>query len=213
MMEIEHITDPFDPDPCQAVITSSGNGIRALADSTDKRDFLLFVVGPQSARLAESLGFTNLKVAAGSGKALVGFIHRTIKPTDKPLVYFRSDVVQVPIGRELKKSGFRTIPRLAYETKPTKTFPDNVLEEFAKPTPPEVAVFMSIRTYRLFSNAVEKCGLGDKTKSMTAIAISNAVADFVRERHWKNVITAKETSAASIVDSIAALKTAADAGS
>lgn len=214
MMEIEEVIEPpFDPDKCQAVVTTSANGIRVLSKATDRRDFLVFAVGPASARFAESLGFTNVKMAAGSGKALVGFMRRTIQPTDKPLVYFRADVVQLSIGQELKKANFRTIPRIAYRTKPRTQFNDETLAELNAPTPPEVAVFMSIRGCRLFGDCLDRSGLSDKTSQMIAVSISPAVSDFVRERAWKRVITAADTNGQAILDAIAALKEQADAAS
>lgn len=212
MMEIEEITEPpFNPDMCQAVVTTSMNAIRVLSKTTERRDFLVFAVGPASARYAESLGFTNVKMAAGTGKALVGFIRRAIQPSEKPLVYFRADVVQMPLGQELKKSKFKTVPRIAYRTKPITDFKEETLAELNAATPPEVAVFMSIRGCRLFGDCLDKSGLGNKTSQMIAVSISPAVSDFVRERAWKRVITAEDTNGQAILDAIAALKEQADA--
>ncbi len=207
MIDIERITEPpFNPDLCQAVITTSGHGVRALSESTDRRDFLIFTVGPASGKLAESLGFTNIKVASGTGKALVGFIRRSITPIKKPLVYFRADVIQVPIGQDLKRSGFNTIPRIAYRTIAAETLPEKAKAAFDAPTPPEVVVFMSIRGFRLFRACLENAGLLDKVKQMTAVTISTAVSDFARELPWKRVVTAEDTNGEAILDAISTLK-------
>lgn len=211
MMEIEYKTDPFDPDEFSAVVTSSQQAIKALADSTDRRDMLLYVVGPASERCAKELGFTQVRAAAGTGKAMVGFIRRTLDEKDRPVCYFRGEVVHQPIGKDLSRAGYTVKPRLAYRAKAVDHFPDDVLAEFAKETPPEVAIFMSIRTYRLFAEALEKSGYMDKISQMTAVCISAAVADFVREHRWKRVVTLAKPGGMELIDTVKRLKEEADA--
>jgi len=53
-----------------AVLATSANGIRAFVRRTQRRDFSIFAVGPQTAEEARKAGFTEVRNADGDAKAL-----------------------------------------------------------------------------------------------------------------------------------------------
>jgi len=54
----------------QAVLLSSANGARALAETTEQRGLRIFAVGDTTASTAEGLGFTSVASASGDGGAV-----------------------------------------------------------------------------------------------------------------------------------------------
>ena len=55
---------------CQAVLVTSANGARALAEASEQRSKPVYAVGDTTAATAEGLGFTNVVSAAGDSRAL-----------------------------------------------------------------------------------------------------------------------------------------------
>ena len=55
---------------CQAVLVTSANGARALAEANEQRSKPVFAVGDTTAATAEGLGFTAVTSAAGDSAAL-----------------------------------------------------------------------------------------------------------------------------------------------
>ncbi len=213
MMEIKHLEAPLDPTQYQAVITTSTNSNRTLAQVCESRDFKLFCIGKASERAAQALGFTNILSSIGNHKNLAIFISRHANPADGPLLYLHGDNTTGNPVQDLRRAGFDVKMELAYRSAPVGALPDDVRAEFDKETPPEFATFMSIRTYRLFKELMEKEGLLPKLAQTTAVCISPAVADFVRGNRWKKVLVSKELSAPSIINTINEIKEGQSAAS
>src|SRR4051812_19375745 len=55
---------------CQAVLLTSANGARALAEASEQRSKPILAVGDTTAATAEGLGFTSVMSASGDGAAL-----------------------------------------------------------------------------------------------------------------------------------------------
>lgn len=209
MMEIKIIDTPFDVSAFQGVITTSGNAVRSLAESTDIRDIPVYCIGGQSDKLAKELGFTNTHYSIGNHKNLTIFIKRMVDPEAGVLLYMHGDVVEGNPITDLRQRGFRTQGRLSYQTKPVESLPDEIVEAFESDAPPEIVTFFSIRTYRLFKELLVKHGFAAKMKDVHAVCLSQAIADFAREIRWKSVSAAPELNAKSVVSVIEGLKSEA----
>src|SRR5262249_46602883 len=72
---------------CQAVLLTSANGARALAEASEQRSKPVFAVGDTTAATAEGLGFTNVTSAAGDGAALAELVRQRLDPKAGPLVH------------------------------------------------------------------------------------------------------------------------------
>ncbi|HEX9325441.1 MAG TPA: uroporphyrinogen-III synthase, partial [Reyranella sp.] len=59
---------------CQAVLLTSANGARALAEASAQRGRPIFAVGDTTASTAEGLGFSDVLSAAGDAAALVELV-------------------------------------------------------------------------------------------------------------------------------------------
>jgi uroporphyrinogen-III synthase len=206
MLEIQLFDDPINLKGFQGVLVTSGNAVRALEKATDDRDIPIYCIGPQSRKLAESVGFKNVRNSYGNHKNLPNFLARETTPTKGPLLFLHGGNLAWNPVQDLGKAGFRTVLRKAYIAGPITTLPEDVKAEFEKPVAPEFATFMSIRTFKLFRELMQKEGLLPKLRDTIAVCISPAVADFAREVRWKKVYSADEMTGPSVVSKIEELK-------
>ena len=73
LLEITNLPQAaLDLDGVQAVLLTSANGARALAQATTRRDLTVLAVGPATAAAASDAGFTQVETAAGDVNALAG---------------------------------------------------------------------------------------------------------------------------------------------
>src|SRR5258708_35035857 len=72
---------------CQAVLLSSANGARALAQASEQRGRPVLAVGDTTASTAEGLGFNAVSSAAGDGAALVELVRKRLDPKAGPLLH------------------------------------------------------------------------------------------------------------------------------
>src|SRR5260221_14500501 len=72
---------------CQAVLLSSANGARALAQASEQRGRPVLAVGDTTASTAEGLGFSAVSAAAGDGAALADLVRERLDPKDGPLLH------------------------------------------------------------------------------------------------------------------------------
>ena len=63
---------------CQAVLLSSANGARALAEASEQRGRPILAVGDTTASTAEGLGFSAVTSAAGDGAALADLVRQRL---------------------------------------------------------------------------------------------------------------------------------------
>lgn len=213
MMDIELSDNPIDLTGFQGVIVTSGNAVRALEKGNEDRDVPVYCVGPQSRKLAESLGFKNVSNSFGGAKNLPIFLHRETSPQKGPLLFLHGGNLSGNPIQDVQRAGFRVQGRKVYGTAPIKTLPDDVRAEFEKDVPPEIVTFMSIRTFKLFRDVMQNEGLLPKLRDSMAVCISPAVADFAREIRWKKVFTAADMTGPAILEKITELKESAGAPS
>ena len=65
---------------CQAVLLTSANGARALAEASEQRSKPIFAVGDTTAVTAEGLGFTSVWSASGDSAALAELVRERLDP-------------------------------------------------------------------------------------------------------------------------------------
>ena len=72
----------------QALLLTSANGVRALAEKTDRRDIPVYAVGDATATTARKTGFVQVHSAAGDVETLVGLVKEILKPKDGPFTAY-----------------------------------------------------------------------------------------------------------------------------
>src|SRR5476651_2312948 len=71
----------------QAILLTSANGARALAQASEQRSKPILAVGDTTAATAEGLGFTSVTSAAGDGQALAELARARLDPAAGPVLH------------------------------------------------------------------------------------------------------------------------------
>src|SRR5882757_3230014 len=103
----------------QAVLLSSANGARALAETTEQRGLRVFAVGDTTASTAEGLGFSAVTSAEGDGVALASLVRQRLDPKAGSLLHIAGVDVAADLGTALEAAGFTVIRVTLYQARET----------------------------------------------------------------------------------------------
>ncbi len=181
----------------QAVLLTSANGARALADCTDQRSKPIFAVGDTTAATAEGLGFTNVASASGDSAALAELVRQRLDPKDGPLLHASGlDVIG-----EIELAGFEVRRFALYEAREAPELPDSARAAL-QARAVDAATIFSPRASSVFVRLVASAGLAQSCRPVTAIAISGAAAQPLGALPFKAVRTAARPTRQSVLDEI-----------
>lgn len=198
---------------CQAVLLTSANGARALAEASDQRGRSIFAVGDTTASTAEGLGFASVTSAGGSGEDLAALVRQRLTPGDGPLLHVSGNEIAVDLGEALKGDGFEVRRFALYDAREASALPDSAraaLEARAL----DIVPFFSPRAAALFARLVEQAGLAESLRGVTAIGISPAALAPLAKLSFKSTVAAARPTRQAVLDEIDRLAEAsvADAG-
>lgn len=190
----KHLLKLPPPSCFEAIVTTSQQAIRCLANLTSQRDFPLWCVGTESARIAQELGFQTIHAAEGTAENLVAKLLKTlIPPFQKPVLHASGDVIRVNVAEALQAKGIPAQRIIVYKTEEAVTFPSEI-QSALKMNKLDVALFYSPRTARIFRNLCQTAGLDPYCSSLTALCLSEGIAAEIRHLPWKTIHIAKKTS-------------------
>jgi uroporphyrinogen-III synthase len=182
---------------CQAVLITSANGARALAEASEQRSKPIFAVGDTTAATAEGLGFGTVTSASGDSASLSDLVRQRLDPANGPLLHVSgADVVG-----ELATEGFETRRVVLYEAREAEALPDSAraaLEARAL----DVATFFSPRASEAFVRLVTQARLADTCRSIAAIAISPAAAQPLAGLPFARTVAAERPTRQAVLDEI-----------
>ena len=118
-------TSPQSLAACQAVLLTSANGARALAEASEQRGRPILAVGDTTATTAEGLGFNAVTSAAGDGAALAELVRQRLDPKAGPLLHVSGVDVALDLGETLRADGFEVRRFALYDAREESTLPDS----------------------------------------------------------------------------------------
>ena len=186
---------------CQAVLLTSANGARALAEASEQRGRPIYAVGDTTASTAEGLGFSDVISAAGDAAALAELVKARLKPADGPLLHVSGREIAADLGEALGPEGFEVKRFALYDAREETALPEPAraaLEARAI----DVATFFSPRAASVFASMVEDAGLAGVLRGVTALAISPAALAPVAGLPFKAAIAAERPTRQSVLDEI-----------
>lgn len=127
----------------QAILASSANGIRALAQRSSRRDIPVFAVGPQTTEEAHKAGFADVKNADGDAKALAQATARWTSPDKGALLHVCGEEAPGALADDLTAWGFTVRRAVLYRMVAATNFPAGL-------PPLDAALFFSPRTAKIF---------------------------------------------------------------
>ena len=182
---------------CQAVLLTSANGARALAEASEQRSKPVFAVGDTTAATAEGLGFTAVTSAAGDGAALAELVAQRLDPKTGPLVH----VSGADVAGEIAPEGFEVRRFALYEAREADALPDSARAAL-QARALDAATFFSPRASALFARLVTAAGLVDACHIVSAIAISPAAAQPLAALPFKRTVAAARPTRQAVLDEI-----------
>lgn len=167
----------------QALAVTSANGVRAFADRTTNRRIAVFAVGEASAREARSLAFTTVNASTGSVDRLAADIVAALDPGGGAVFHAAGRTLAGDLKGHLEAAGFTVRRETLYETvAATDLAPETV--KALKSGDLDAVLLYSPRTGRIFAELLRKAQLNGAATRLTAICLSTAVADTVRDLPW-----------------------------
>ena len=170
----------------QAILATSANGVRALAAATGERDLPLFAVGNASAAETRAQGFAVVRSAAGDVGSLSDLVTRSLVPIDGALVQVAANAQAGDLAGMLAAVGFEVRKVQLYESRPVLALSAKAVEGL-KSALIDAALFFSPRTAQTFVTLAAKAGIMAALRSVTAYALSPAVAGKLRAAEWRAV--------------------------
>jgi len=212
-LEILHPPAAFATDlsECQAILLSSANGARALAEASEQRGKPILAVGDTTASTAEGLGFVSVVSAAGDGRALAELARKRLDPKAGPLLHVSGVDIAQDFAAALAPDGFEVRRVSLYDAREETALPDSAraaIEARAL----DAAMFFSPRASDLFARLVQEAGLSTALSNVTAIAISPAALEPLSALPFKATVAAAHPTRQSVLDQIDRLPADVSAG-
>src|SRR5258708_14180528 len=193
---------------CQAILLTSANGARALAEASEQRGRPILAVGDTTATTAEGLGFNAVTSASGDGAALAELVRQRLDPKAGPLLHVSGMDVAFDLGKALGPDGFDVQRFALYDTPEASELPASA--PAALPARALVVVpFFSPRAAALFAKLVRDADLANALRDVTALAISPAALAPVTDLLFKKAVAATQPTRQAVLDEIDRLAEAA----
>lgn len=192
----------------QAVLFTSRNGVRAFTRLSPRRDMPAFAVGDSTASLARDNGFTQVESAKGDSSDLARLVIARLKPEAGLVFHAAGATVGGDLAETLNKSGFNVVRQALYEAKPVPEL-DNETATALRDRTLDYVLFFSPRTGRIFAERVAAAGLDHTCDSLTAICLSEAVANEVTDLPWKDRLVAATPTTEALISVLGELENGA----
>jgi uroporphyrinogen-III synthase len=177
---------PLDLAGVQAVLVTSRNGARALAERTAERGVQVFAVGEGSTATLRALGFQRIEAGAGSAADLAELVRRICRPDAGSLVHARGEAISSDPRPLLEQAGFAVRAAVLYEARAVSAFSPH-LERTMRQRALGYALFFSPRTARTFVTLAAAAGLQPAGATVEACCLSQAVAAALDGMRWQAV--------------------------
>ena len=179
----------------QAVMVTSANALDALAEQGNEIHDLLelpcFCVGEATGLQAQSLGFRHIHCGSSDSVELSRFIAPSFK--DKSVLHIASDITDNKARDFLSVHSVTLIPWIVYKAIAAEDFMPETHALFTSQNIAAIPVF-SPRTAHILVSLIEKNGFSHACKSISAIALSQAVADVLQTLPWQSLAVASNPS-------------------
>ncbi len=191
MIRIVATPTPVSLEGVQAILVTSRNGVRALAESTDARDIPVLAVGEATAAEARAAGF-EADSADGDVRSLDSLVRATLRPDAGKLLWITGRHVRGDLRADLRAAGFEVERVALYEAQAAETLPDETADALRAGAVDGV-LFFSPRTAQTFVRILAMAGLERTAQSVTAFCLSPAIAAAIAGMQWRDVVVATRT--------------------
>ncbi|MDJ0949885.1 MAG: uroporphyrinogen-III synthase [Alphaproteobacteria bacterium] len=175
----------------QAVLLTSANGARVLADRTDARGLAVFAVGDATARAARAAGFEQVKSAGGNVEDLADLVVARLDPAGGALCHVAGSAVAGDLAGRLGQAGFEVRRAVLYDSVTASAF-ESATVEALQAGALDAVLFFSPRTAETFVKLVKQAGLSPACARLFALCLSPAVGRAAGEIGWRDILVADQ---------------------
>ena len=171
-------SDPIDLDGVQALIATSRNGLRSLAQSRaidGARGLPVFCVGPGTASTAKAIGLANVIQGPKSARELAALIGARAEINGGPLLHLAGDSLTPGFTDELQRLGFHVLQPIVYTTRAATRLSSAIVAHMRNGRIDGV-VLLSPRTSAVYVRLVARHKLEAACRKLTHYCLSAAVA-------------------------------------
>lgn len=178
-------------DGVEALLFTSGNGVRAFTALSKRRDLTAFAVGDRTATLARDQGFERVESADGDVAALAALVQARRTPAQGPLLHVTGQDMAGDLADTLTSAGFEVRRAVLYEAEPAADLSAATRSAIGTGALDGVLLF-SPRTARHFSALLHLSGIAGRAQRLTAWCLSPAVAAALDGLKFAETIVAPE---------------------
>ncbi len=165
-------------DDIQALIATSRNGVRSLAQSPALQRahrLPIYTVGSGTGSTAKSLGFRTVIEGPTDAHALVALIALQADVNAGPLLHLAGETQAVDVAGELRHLGFHVIEPTVYSTQPAEQLSRELVRLIRRREIDGVLLF-SPQTARTYARLIQANDLASDTRSVVHFCLSSKVA-------------------------------------
>jgi len=204
MLIIESVDGPeLDVGGVQALLVTSANGARALAQRTPERQLRVLTVGDASARVAREAGFKAVESAGGDVDDLTGLATACLKPEAGAVLHAGGNQVAGDLGGNLERAGFVYRREVIYEAHPAAALAEATKTALVVGIIGGVLLY-SPRTAAIFVELVQTADLATTLESVVAYCLSPTVAENAGLLQWTAIETAAQSDQDALLELIPA---------
>ncbi len=192
-----HVAAP-DFSNVQAIIITSSNGVRALAQATERRDLRVLAVGESSARTAREAGFSKVESADGDVPALGDLIEKSLDAKAGVLFHAAGADLAGDLERRVEAAGFTYRRQVLYQAVAPRSLSPAAVAAI-KDGSVEAVLFYSPRTAEIFHRLARKARIIKGCRQMTAYCLSPNVAAAARKIPWRDIRVASRPAEARLL--------------
>lgn len=212
LFEITYLDGPELPlDNVQAILATSGNGVRAFARRALQREIPLFAVGTHTAAAAKQEGFHDIYNAEGDAAALAAVVRARLSAQSGALFHAAGTNASPAFSAALAQEGFEFRTSVLYDIVEAPELPDAAAEALRANTLDAVLVY-SPRSARLFADCVKRAGLALSCQRLLFCSISREAAGPLRDLPLAELCIAERPDQASLLDLLPSALRAAESG-
>ena len=195
--------------PYQAVLITSANGARALAEHPARARLLsklVFAVGPQSRAAAVAVGFSGVVQAGGDVGSVIARVKKDLDPARGPILYLSGEETSGDVEAVLKKTGFEVDRVIMYAAVPAAHLPAPLIG-IIKRRVAEGVLLYSRRTAKVWVKCIAAANLGPYMDAITHFCFSAAVASAIPSGWQVRIaISASEQAMLDLIEDAAQVK-------
>jgi uroporphyrinogen-III synthase len=210
MMEISFASaDAIDLSDCSALIATSRNGLRGLQRQMSELGqgtlaLPLFAVGPGTAALARSLGFSQVIEGAATAAELVPLLTHHLNPAKDIPVHVCGDKLAFDLAAALKPLGFKFRQPVVYRSVPVSALPPGVAGDLEQERL-DAVILMSPQSAQTFANVLAAQGFEGCARKLAFVCLSEAVATQIRGLSPRDIVIAAKPNLEEILVAVSKL--------